>query len=329
MTISGLSRYALCSCAAAAMLAGCGALRQAQDDTQPPVGPPGAMPQTSAIRARADRGKSWMLPEAKGADLLYASAGNDVYVFSYPAGKLVGTLKGFHDSQDMCPDKNGNVWIANDPGGSDGAAGQLLKYAHGGTKPIVTLSDAASPIDCAVDPTTGNLAVVNFDLEPFDEGLAVYAAAKGKPHYFKLKVGPGTCTYDDHGNVFVTGRVSNYQAGIEWLQKGASHVEKFPLHPFVYPHYGALWDGKHLAVANRYLSLYQYAVQNKVGEQIREVTLDPGLTSFWIEGSTLVAAYREGSVNDIYIYSYPKGGTPMRTIVPPTDVFGVTVSVAN
>jgi uncharacterized repeat protein (TIGR03803 family) len=49
MRISGLRRDALSACAAAAILAGCGALRQAQDDMQPPIGAPGAMAQTSAI----------------------------------------------------------------------------------------------------------------------------------------------------------------------------------------------------------------------------------------------------------------------------------------
>jgi hypothetical protein len=38
----GLGHYALSSCAAAAMLAGCGG-------SQPPIGTPGAMPQSSAL----------------------------------------------------------------------------------------------------------------------------------------------------------------------------------------------------------------------------------------------------------------------------------------
>jgi hypothetical protein len=54
MRILDFSRYALTSCAAAAMLAGCGG-------SQPPIGAPGAMPQTSAVATRAERGKSWIL----------------------------------------------------------------------------------------------------------------------------------------------------------------------------------------------------------------------------------------------------------------------------
>jgi hypothetical protein len=43
-------RFALSSCLATAMLAGCGG-------SQPPIGAPGAMPQAPAIATHADRGK--------------------------------------------------------------------------------------------------------------------------------------------------------------------------------------------------------------------------------------------------------------------------------
>ncbi|MGB6517410.1 MAG: hypothetical protein WBE79_02760 [Candidatus Cybelea sp.] len=44
------TRNALSVCVAAALLAGCGVLRQAQDDMQPPIGAPGTMPQTPAAQ---------------------------------------------------------------------------------------------------------------------------------------------------------------------------------------------------------------------------------------------------------------------------------------
>jgi sugar lactone lactonase YvrE len=50
MRISGLARFALTSYAAIAMLAGCGVLRLAQDDTQPPIGIPGLTSQAPAAR---------------------------------------------------------------------------------------------------------------------------------------------------------------------------------------------------------------------------------------------------------------------------------------
>ena len=53
-----LSYLALSISATAAMLLGCGG-------SQPPIDAPGAMPQSRAIATYAERGGSWMLPEAK------------------------------------------------------------------------------------------------------------------------------------------------------------------------------------------------------------------------------------------------------------------------
>ena len=83
-----LGRYALCGAVAAALLAGCGG-------SQPPIGAPGAMPQSSALQsqsAQRDRSGSWMLPEATSEDLLYVSDGfyGDVFVYSYRKHNYVG-----------------------------------------------------------------------------------------------------------------------------------------------------------------------------------------------------------------------------------------------
>ena len=104
----GLSRYALAMGAASVLLAGCGG-------SQPPVGVPGAMPQTLAIATHAAHGKSWMLPEAKNQDLLYVSTDNSgVYVYAYPSGKIEGILyEGFASPQGICVDKNGDVFITD------------------------------------------------------------------------------------------------------------------------------------------------------------------------------------------------------------------------
>jgi hypothetical protein len=94
------------------MLAGCGvvplSLSKGQDDMQPPIGTPGAVPQTSGLATHADRGTSWMLPEAKGEDLLYITTGDNIYVWSYPAGSLTGILS--VTANDICTDRKGDVY---------------------------------------------------------------------------------------------------------------------------------------------------------------------------------------------------------------------------
>jgi uncharacterized repeat protein (TIGR03803 family) len=66
MRVSGFGRHVLTSCVAVAMLAGCGVLRQAQDDMQPPVGAAGARPQT-APRAAHRAGTQYKVVYSFGA----------------------------------------------------------------------------------------------------------------------------------------------------------------------------------------------------------------------------------------------------------------------
>ena len=65
--------------------------------------------------------------------------------------------------------------------GSSGV-GEMLEYPHGGKTAITTLSDPQTPAACAVDPTTGNLAVANSDGNgPYYGELAIYGDGQGQP----------------------------------------------------------------------------------------------------------------------------------------------------
>ncbi|MGA7201317.1 MAG: choice-of-anchor tandem repeat GloVer-containing protein [Candidatus Cybelea sp.] len=72
------SRYVLSIGVAAALLAGCGVLRQAQDDMQLPITGPGAMPQASALAARSI---------SSDYNVLYSFAGT--LDGNYPSGTLI------------------------------------------------------------------------------------------------------------------------------------------------------------------------------------------------------------------------------------------------
>ena len=174
------------SVSAAALLSACGG-------SQSLIAAPGAMPQTHAT---ADRGGSWMLPEAKSSTLLYVGTGDNVYVLSYPQGKLIGSLN--VSGNDLCSDKTGDVFIPT--GGY-----QILEYAHGGASPIQTLETGDIPLGCAVDPTTGNLAVTQ---EASGAGeVAVFANAKYPSTWYRdsFIYTYGLCGYDDQGNLFIDG----------------------------------------------------------------------------------------------------------------------------
>ena len=108
----------------------------------------------------SDHGISWMLPQTAGSKtaLLYGGDDetNDVYVYDYPRGKMVGTLTGFDGPDGMCVDAKGDVYIANFDSGNP------VEYAHGGTKLLNTYDSGATPIGCAVD-AKGDVAVTSFD----------------------------------------------------------------------------------------------------------------------------------------------------------------------
>jgi hypothetical protein len=121
-----------------------------------------------------------MSPAASKATLLYVSdiATASVQVFTYPKGTQVGTLTGFAYPQGECADAAGNVYIT-DAGNAD-----IVEYAHGGTTPIATFSDPnAYPASCAVDPSSGNLAVANLlTSQNFNAGnVAIYPPGSATP----------------------------------------------------------------------------------------------------------------------------------------------------
>src|SRR5579871_2156735 len=128
--ISYFSRYALCICAAAALLAGCGG-------AQPPTAQSDAVGLAQRSRSAQHNGRgSWMLPEAKTEDLMYVSDGtlSAVLVFAYKSRKQVGQLTAFNEPYGQCVDAKGDVWI------TDVSNGTVAEYAHGGTKPLKTLT---------------------------------------------------------------------------------------------------------------------------------------------------------------------------------------------
>ena len=248
-----LSRYALGGCVAVAMLAGCGGSQQ-------PIGAPGAMPQTSALATHADRGKSWMLPEAKADDLLYISNVYTVTVYSYPKGKHVGTLKGFYEPFGECSDSAGNVFIAN--------GDTILEYGHGGKKPIQTLTlSGYGSVSCAVDSTTGNLAVT-WNKGSYPGYVAIYPDASGSPALYSIGYMQFIfCGYDPAGNLYVDGEASNENKFLfAELPKGGSSLENITLNQS-FEYAGAVqWDGKYVAVGDdEAQKIYQFTISGSSG----------------------------------------------------------------
>lgn len=306
MTVSRI-RAAAFAGVAAAFLTSCSGV-------EPSVTPPRSA--TTAAR-----------PDARAA-LLYVSdtATSDVYVYSYPQGKLRQTLTGFADPAGECVDKSGNVFIAN-TGGSN-----IVEYAHGGSSPIATLKDKGYfPLGCSVDPATGNLAVTNFSTTGSAAGnIVIYKNAKGRArrHYsYASMYEMLLCGYDAAGNLFVDGLTQSYGAVVAELPHGKARMRGVALDRSIYNPGGIQWDGKHVAIGDQSSNtIYQFRVKNGKAKTVSSTTLG-GATmvfAFWIDGNKVIGP--DAGAADVGVWRYPQGGAAVKTIGGVYVPLGTTIS---
>jgi hypothetical protein len=340
MRISNVGRYALGLCAAFALLAGCGGGGQSQ--FAPSLGQISRSRLSTSDAARGidvavvqmKYNPSWMLPEAKNEQLLYIANyyTNIVRVYSYPAGKLVGSLTtDIYTPDGVCVDKQSNVWIVNNYAASGGF--KIIEYKHGGTKPIATLMDSLEFSEtCSVDPTTGNLAVTNNSSYSNGPGsVSIYTHAKGDPQtYVDSKIETMYfCGYDPKGNLYVDGLTADGFFQLAEIPKGKKTFTNIKLTGGTINVPGQVqWDGKHLAVgdqdAGTKISGYTYsAVYETTGAGGKIVGTTPlgdslDVAGFWIAGDTLIAPnapeLASQSGGNVYFYKYPSGGKPTKNL---------------
>lgn len=313
--------YAFGALVAATLFAGCSAASQLAPSTH----------SFGSATVHREYGRSWMAPEAKGQNLLYVTDfGTDlVDVYSYPAAKLMGTLAGFSAPHGDCVDQSGDVFVVNT------RVSEILEYAHGGLSPIARLKDSGwYPMNCAVDPKTGNLAVTNDSLTSGSGNVAIYKRAKGTPtdysaqniffYYF--------CGYDDKGNLYLDGN-TNHTNAFEFaeLPAGSKTFKAITLGQSFQIPGGVQWDGKHIAVGDRRApsslgsTIYEFAIRRGGGKEVGSTPLggSADVAGFWIQGSTVIGP---NSAGNVIFWNYPKGGALKKTIAGLEAPDGATVS---
>ncbi len=314
---------ALClGISAAAILAGC-------VGSQPPIGAPGAMPQTSAIATHAERDKSWMLPEAKSEALLYAADFplRSVHVFAYPKGTPVGNLTGFDGGPEgVCIDQNGHIFVTV---ADSETQGYVYEYQHGGKEPIETLSDAGWANSCSVDPVTENLAVANTwstQDRNLDGDVAIYQNAEGPPTIYSDAEfnRPAYCTYDGAGDVFID---SGGPDIIGELPSGGSTFAEITLDLDIWPQSLQWLNGTLVTPGGTFThhgreKIFQIAVSGSSGTVTKVARLwsygdsnpEYGVAD-WVQGSTIVGPdIRQDALTVIRYWRYPRGGRPTKTL---------------
>jgi hypothetical protein len=313
-----LGRYSTSSYVAAALLAAC-------SGSQPPIGVPGALPQSRAIVTHAQRGGSWMLREAKNSDLLYvADAGENhnagVDIFLYPSLKRVGMIADGNRAFGECVDTNGNVYVVE--------SRVVVEYAHASSTPVKTLGGPASQEQynwsCSIDPTTGNLAVT---ANGYEGGayVFVYPQASGPPVEYETIEPVYNVTdvaYDSHGDLFVLG------LGLGSIPRPAYVLKlRFGGMAFVpvrlrKEHYvswigGLVWNAGSIVLGSTGPDDLRYKLRGKNDRRATETGQIPlpgagnDHTGFFIQGNRLIQPSTDA--DSVFIYTYP-AGTLVKTI---------------
>jgi hypothetical protein len=283
------------------------------------------------VPCRPNKAKSWM-KAAKGTELLYVSdiVAEDVDVFSYPDGKQVGTLTGFNEPNGLCADKKGDVFV------SDTFNDRVVEYAHGGTQPIATLSTGkGTPLGCAIDPKTGDLATSNY-ARLQNGSISIFKKARGTPTTYTGLFVTFFCTYDGSGNLFIDGFAG---AGVPELGEVAVGSTKMAIvnqtAKIGWPG-GISWDGQYLVVGDQYASkfvpsrppnaLYQLTITNGTANLSNMITLGGAeeVVQFWLDGATVIGP--DAIAENVPYYAYPAGGNP--TNILQADAFYEPVGAA-
>lgn len=321
-----ITRYALVA-AIAALLAGCGGSSVS-----------GSIP-ASQIRPMLNQ-SSRRDASRKGKELVYLSdSESNVYVYSYPQGEFIDKITGLGGPEGECVDGSGDVWVAL------AGSNEIVEYAHGGTEPIATLSDPGSPVSCAVDPVTGNLAVTNFD----PATIEIYPQAQGSPTSYSSSDFGGYyyCTYDNSGNLFAD---SPRETGmIAELPHGSDTLEAVKLSQNLAPS-SMQWDGSYISIigelppnahvdhggggAKGPVHVYRIAVSGSAGTIVSDNSLKSpdgkhvgDLVQYWIAGNAIIGPgfYAQGK-EGLLTWRYPKGGHAIQKLSAPWGPWGVALS---
>jgi hypothetical protein len=178
----------------------------------------------TGVRER-DHRRSWISQDIESTHkLLFVSdASGVVWIYKMPSLEIKGILTGFQAVNGMCSDGKGSVWVAMS------GFEQMWKLAHDGSIVRILQDTIGTPIGCAVDPTSGNLAVSNAanntDSSHIGGSILVYPGAAGDPAEYwcvSCLISYGFAGYDTNGNLFVDGKNASNVFALAELPAGSS-----------------------------------------------------------------------------------------------------------
>jgi len=239
-------------CSAAVLLGGCSNLQQPADEV-PVTGPPARL---AGSAHRATSSQNTLIYAFPGA---YNVSGRGTVwkrgiILGYPSGNEVARFLAPIRPSAACTDNQGDVFVAGYNGAPfEKTTAVIEKYAFGASSPSASVSaGTGDPFRCAVDNTTGNIAVVLQDVGV--TSLAVLPNFQGPPTTYKCRAEyayiPGIA-YDSSGDLFCLTR--NAYGNRYFLSELASGSTSFDpvllnLGSRVRMATDLQWDGTYLAV---------------------------------------------------------------------------------
>lgn len=278
-----------------ALLAGCGGSQAFAPAASPPTAGSNALPSLS--RYVPGHGQVQYVSEYYSGDLIE---------FDYPKGtSSIGEISGASSAGGECTKGARTFWVAQ--------GGSMAEYDVGGKKPIKTLKVAAG--GCAVDPTTGDLAVTT------NSGVVVFKKARGSGVPFSDSLSKTYFDgYDAKGDLFVDGFTGNGATGLSELAKGRSSFKMLTLSNSVEFPGAVQWDGKYITVGDQDVQIvYGYTCSLATCTLERTVSLSGSsdCVQTWIAKGFLFCA--DAGNDDVEVYNYPAGGSPIALLTYGSD----------
>jgi hypothetical protein len=244
---------------------------------------------------------------------------SELVEFDYPKGdSSIGEISGVADAQGECGNAlygaaKRDFWVV--ASGVD----EIEEFAAGGTGPIKTLSESAGePAGCAMDPSTGN--------------LAVSLLGTGDVVIFTDHAGTGTVVadgmdstyydgYDNKGDLFVDGITESDTYGVVEMASGSSSFSPVTLSNAIEFPGGIQWDGKYVTLNDQEgHAIYGYTCSGMRCTLKRTVSLSGSsdCAGTWIGNGDVFCA--DGGNEAVEVFKYPAGGSPIATLTGPTDL---------
>ncbi|HEY6326460.1 MAG TPA: hypothetical protein VIW73_08130 [Candidatus Cybelea sp.] len=274
---------------------------------------------------------------AAAKSLLYVSdaGASDVYVYTFPDLKPAGKLTGFVQPQGECADRSGNVWITST------VSRQILEFAHGGKRAVRALTDPTGyPGGCAVDASSGDLAVTNlYDSSGAGEVL-IYRDGRGTPSaYFNPAVTYYYFDgYDAAGNLYVSGSTGRGKYVLSLLARGRHAMTSLSVKGGAIHFPGSVqWIGTGLVLGDQKCAgkkgacFYEASVRGTLVKITRKTALTGScdVAQAWIQNGRIAAADYDDCGRDrsgAYLWRYPGGGAQIRGVTGLKRPIGATIS---